>query len=263
MKEPCTRKLHPILEVLIVAAFVLGVSLLISLLINPYMIQLIRTATWSITVIGIAGGILGLFLGGLICFKLIEARPVHWGMLLLISAVYELLMWGPETVVNIYVSRFGEQMLLGYAKLSAYVLPVLAGVVMTLAVRLLTTPRKEAEPPVQIGLFAHVLLLLLTCGIWHLIWIYRTTGYLNCTPAEPYRNPGTKLLLCMVVPFYSIYWVYQSAQRIDKLAKTVAVTSDLAVVCLILAFFVPLIPPILMQDKINKIVDTGRNRLEF
>ena len=63
MKELCTRKLHPILEVLIVAAFVLGVSLLISLLINPYMIQLIRTATWSITLIGIAGGVLGLFLG--------------------------------------------------------------------------------------------------------------------------------------------------------------------------------------------------------
>ena len=61
----------------------------------------------------------------------------------------------------------------------------------------------------------------------------------------------------MFVPFYSIYWVYKSAQRIDKLAMTVDVISDLTVVCLILEIFVPLIPPILMQDKINKIADAN------
>ena len=97
-------------------------------------------------------------------------------------------------------------------------------------------------------------LLLFTFGIWNLIWIYRTTRYLNCVQDEKYRNPATKLLLCMFVPFYSIYWVYQSARRIDKLAAAVGVVSDLAVVCLILEIFVPLIPLILMQDKINQIV---------
>ena len=59
----------------------------------------------------------------------------------------------------------------------------------------------------------------------------------------------------MFVPFYSIYWTYKSAQRIDKLAASAGVTSDLAVACLILEIFIPLIPPILMQDKINKIVE--------
>ena len=263
MKELCTRKLHPILEVLIVAAFVLGVSLLISLLINPYMIQLIRTATWSITLIGVASSILGMFLGSVICFRLIEKRPVHWGVLLLISIAYELMVWGPETVVNIYVASFGEQALMGYAKVSAYVLPVLAATVMTLAVRLLTAPKEENAPPVKIGLFGHVLLLLFTCGIWNLIWIYRTTRYLNCMPDEPYRNPATKLLLCMFIPFYSIYWIYKSAQRIDKLAKMAEVVSDLAVVCLILEIFIPLIPPILMQDKINKITQTQQHDPEI
>ena len=61
----------------------------------------------------------------------------------------------------------------------------------------------------------------------------------------------------MLVPFYSIYWVYKTAQRIDKLAATVDVVSDLTVVCLILEIFVPLIPPILMQDKINKILEAN------
>ena len=99
-----------------------------------------------------------------------------------------------------------------------------------------------------------MLLLLLVGGIWRWIWVYRTTRYLNCLSDEEYRHPGAKLLLCLFVPFYSIYWVYKSAQQIDKLAAGVGVTSDLSVICLILALFVPVVPPILMQDKINKIL---------
>lgn len=103
-------------------------------------------------------------------------------------------------------------------------------------------------------LVIHVLLLLFTCGIWMYIWIYKTTRYLNNVPGEEYRNPTTKLLLCLFVPFYSIYWVYKSAQRIDKLAQTRGISSDIANLCLILAIFVGIIPPILMQAKLNEIV---------
>ena len=102
----------------------------------------------------------------------------------------------------------------------------------------------------------HVLLLLFTCGIWLYIWIYRITGYLNCVKDEEPRKPTNKLLLCLFVPFYSIYWTYKSAQRIDKLAAQKGLSSDMSTLCLILAIFVPIIPPILMQDKINNILTT-------
>ena len=108
-------------------------------------------------------------------------------------------------------------------------------------------------------LAAHVLLLLFTFGIWYYVWNYRTTKYLNCVQDEPPRNPTTKLLLCMFVPFYSIYWVYKSAQRIDKLAKINGIQSDLSTLCLILAIFIGIIPPILMQEKINAIAKQGAN----
>lgn len=107
------------------------------------------------------------------------------------------------------------------------------------------------------SLVKHILLLLFTCGVWMYIWIYRLTGYLNCVEDEEYRNPTTKLLLCMFVPFYSIYWTYKSAIRIDKLARRKGMQSDLSTLCLILAIFVPIIPPILMQDKVNAIVVPG------
>lgn len=106
------------------------------------------------------------------------------------------------------------------------------------------------------GLVKHVLLLLFTCGIWHLIWIYRMTDYTNAVNDEEPRNPTTKLLLCMFIPFYAIYWVYKTAQRVDKMAAVKGIASDMATLCLILEIFIPIVPAILLQDKLNKIVTT-------
>lgn len=105
----------------------------------------------------------------------------------------------------------------------------------------------------EFNLVAHILLLLFTCGIWQYIWIYRTTKALNCVPGEPYRNPVTKLLLCFFVPFYYIYWVYKSCKLIDKLAATKGVVSDISTLCLILSIFIGIVPPIVMQEKMNAI----------
>ena len=102
-------------------------------------------------------------------------------------------------------------------------------------------------------LLVHILLLLFTFGIWQYVWIYKTTAYLNITPNEEKRNPTTKLLLCMFVPFYYIYWIYKSAQRIDKLAISKGQQSDISTLCLILSILVGIVPPIIMQDKINNI----------
>lgn len=110
-------------------------------------------------------------------------------------------------------------------------------------------------PPVFMDGFCsmlkHVLLLVFTFGIWELIWIYRTTGYLNQTEDEPLRTPTYQLLLCLFVPFYFLYWRYQSAKRLDRLANSRGVECDLRVLSLIISFFVPILPPILMQERMN------------
>ena len=105
----------------------------------------------------------------------------------------------------------------------------------------------------------HMLLLLFTFGIWNLIWVYKVTGYLNVVKDEEPRNPTTKLLLYMFVPFYSIYWIYKSAQRIDKLAKQKGLSADSATLCLIMAIFLPIIAPIIMQDKMNNIITVKKS----
>ncbi len=260
MEERTMRKLHPILQVLIIAVIVLGIRLLFSWLMQPYLLQMVQKAPALYQLLGFVVNVLGPLLAGILCFRVLEKRPVKVWVLLLTIVCVNLVIGYFNTVITVYIGRFGDEYLARWGMINAFLTPVFTAVVLTFIVDVLTAPKKEIaadEESMRIGLFAHVLLLLFTCGIWHLIWIYRVTRYLNCLPDEEYRNPATKLLLCMFVPFYSIYWVYKSAQRIDKLAKTVDVVSDLAVVCLILEIFIPLIPPILMQDKINKIVEAS------
>lgn len=100
----------------------------------------------------------------------------------------------------------------------------------------------------------HVLLMLFTFGIWSYIWIYRVSNCLNREENDRSRGPAGQLLLCMFVPFYYYFWVYRSAKRIDELSRRQGRNSDIATVCLILAFFVGIVPPILMQDKLNRIL---------
>lgn len=112
----------------------------------------------------------------------------------------------------------------------------------------------ESSGDGYIALTKHVLLCIFTCGIWYLIWIYRTTDYLNRTPEAETYNPTTTLLLCMFIPFYSIFWFYKHGQRLDRFSKASHIQgSDMATICLILGIFIPIVACILMQDRINQI----------
>ena len=107
----------------------------------------------------------------------------------------------------------------------------------------------------HVSMGAHIAGLFLTFGIYLLVWIYRSTAALNRDEPEPPRSPGAKHALCMFVPFYYLYWIYKSAQRLDRLSEKYGETSNMATICLILAIFIGFVPPILIQDKLNNIIE--------
>ena len=103
----------------------------------------------------------------------------------------------------------------------------------------------------------HILLCLFTFGIWYFIWIYRATEYLNRAPDGEQYDPTNKLLLCLFVPFYQIYWFYKHGQKLDSLMKEKRIeSSEMATLCLILGIFVPIVACILMQDRFNQLCTT-------
>lgn len=103
----------------------------------------------------------------------------------------------------------------------------------------------------------HILLLIFTCGIWMYIWLFKTTKLLNSDKKEKYFDPILSLILSMFVPFYSIYWTYKNANKIDNLLSECGYTDSISTICLVLSIFVPIISPIIMQNKINLIAQSS------
>jgi len=103
-----------------------------------------------------------------------------------------------------------------------------------------------------IGMAGHVLLLLFAPGLWILVWIFRTTKFLNKTPGTAAQSPFGQLILCMLVPFYAIFWFWKQAKRSDALAASRGIPSDTATAALILAIFFPFASYIIVQNTINK-----------
>ena len=109
----------------------------------------------------------------------------------------------------------------------------------------------------------HILLSIFTFGVWSLIWTYRTTRYLNKAPGAQWHDPTKKLLLCIFVPFYQVYWYYAQGQRLDTYAKqNLPNATAHATAYLILSIFIPGCASILMQDCINCICATHESPAE-
>jgi len=257
------KKLHPILEILIVAAIILvlniAINVIFSLIVKDMTYEDYSKIASISTFFTYLQFLLSPVIASVLCFKFISKQKIGIIKLLVITLIVSFIIRLFEIFPIAIVASYGDLAMAKYFNIAMYATPIIRGIFIALFVHIFSLPKVESDmydKNMEIGLFAHVCLLLFTGGIWNLIWIYRTTKYLNCVEGEDLRNPATKLLLCMFIPFYQVYWVYKSAKRIDKLAKTAEITSDLAVICIILEIFVPIIPPILMQDKIIKIINT-------
>ncbi len=91
-------------------------------------------------------------------------------------------------------------------------------------------------------------------GIWMLVWVYITTRKLD-TEGEEYRSPLGKTLLCAIIPFYHIYWMYRTAKATDNLAHKFGVQSELQTLCTVVEIFLPIVSSLIIQNKLNTIVD--------
>lgn len=120
-----------------------------------------------------------------------------------------------------------------------------------------TLPANSAQPEDGYLSFPlHVLCMLFFGFVWKFVWIYKVTRFLNAK-TKFNRDTTVTLLLAIFVPFYTIYWTYKAAQEIDGLRQKE--TSGIAAVCLVLCFILPVVPPLLMQWKINKYSEKERS----
>lgn len=106
----------------------------------------------------------------------------------------------------------------------------------------------------KIDMTTHVLLLLFTFGIYHFIWIYKTTEYTNLLSNKEDRNPVAQLLLCMFVPFYIIFWYSKTAELMDNYLTFD--DSNFKTLVVVFSIFLTFVSSIIVQQKINSAVET-------
>lgn len=96
----------------------------------------------------------------------------------------------------------------------------------------------------------HILLLLFTFGIYHIIWIYKTSEF-NCEiDSDENLSPIAQTLLCMFIPFYVIFWYCRTA---DKIINNFDINDDsFKTTVLVGSIFVLPLASVLIQQKINE-----------
>lgn len=179
---------------------------------------------------------------------------------------YAFIGYGAVTVIGVLVALVAG--VVGYLVLSAVELPVgipidwsliCAIPALEIAVSFATVgcfiiwliaERPLSDPEGYVALPEHCCMLLLLWPVWLPIWIYHTTKVLNSKACKK-DKPVAQLLLCLFVPYYWIYWFYRQGARVDQL-PTEKKQSKTSVLCLILAFLVPVAAGYIMQKRINE-----------
>ena len=105
-------------------------------------------------------------------------------------------------------------------------------------------------------------LILLTCGIYYLYFIYKASQELDEFLGEADYSPGTEVALSVVTcGLWNIYWDYRTGKRIARMNAQVGLPpSDNSLLYLVLDLLgvggfasVGIINPLLQQDGLNRV----------
>ena len=163
-------------------------------------------------------------------------------------------------IIDVVASVFVSLVLGYYISISSIIIGVIKAVAYLTMMNWIAYPFVQSQSVTgsdeyngegYIKMHKHILLLIYTGGIWLYVWIYRTTKYLNSVDTRSYEKPLAKLLLCMFVPFYIIYFYYKTAKRIDMIKAQKFGDRQKAGFCLILALLANILVPVILQDDIN------------
>lgn len=104
-----------------------------------------------------------------------------------------------------------------------------------------------------ISMNKHLVLLFFIFPVWFLVWVHRTVKAINEIKGEYDKyKPGTETLK-MLIPFYSLYWFYVQAKRLEEEFNKCGVDEcGMGTVAVVADFLTNCGGTIYLQDKINE-----------
>lgn len=113
-----------------------------------------------------------------------------------------------------------------------------------------------SRPIVKRSIATAIILSIITCGIYGIIWFISLTDDTNYALGEPGTSGGSAFILTLITcGIYGFYWAYKQGEKLDKLALMKGQpASSRGVLYLILQIFgLGIIAYALMQDSLNKL----------
>lgn len=214
-------------------------------------------------------------------FKFLSDYPISWiiGFLgtvlnavmaadcfreLRMSAGVKRLLFGGGKILLILASVISSAFSYGSLSFNSGLVSGVLTIISNLPVILLSFALAGAKPMGSrerrgyVSMGVHVVLGLFSPGAWNAVWVYRTSRLLRRHAGE--LSPVAELLLYLFVPFYSIAWYYNYAKRVNERAVSMGLPRDdsLPTICLVCGIFLPVVPLILIQNKVNQLALEGR-----
>lgn len=115
----------------------------------------------------------------------------------------------------------------------------------------------EVRSPVLV-----LVLILITCGIYNLYWIYKVSDETQKYSGETTLSPVVELLLCIFTcGLYYFYWNYKYGKMIAKCHERAGLAvEDNSVLYLILSVLgLGIINALIMQTSLNKVWEASEN----
>ncbi len=98
--------------------------------------------------------------------------------------------------------------------------------------------------------------MVVTFNIYNLYWIWRMTRYLNGVAGFSRRDPRRTVLFCLLCPPYTIYWIHETAKRMEGLCeeKGIPAPNLTGLCCIYSCLTVLILPACLIQKHLNQII---------
>ena len=107
-----------------------------------------------------------------------------------------------------------------------------------------------------------ILLSFVTCGVYYLIWKYKTTEELRAASGDAQLNATTDLLITLVCFFYAIFTDFRNAKKAYELLRANGSNrtdqSTIVLVCHLMGFGFASI--YLIQEDLNALARLGRGQ---
>lgn len=94
--------------------------------------------------------------------------------------------------------------------------------------------------------------LVMAYLVVNLVFVRDATRRVNACCGEQAYNPVAQMWLCMLVPFYAVYWAWRQADRLDEAVRARGLPlSALGIPCLLLSAVCPYLAILALENRAN------------